>query len=114
MSPNKRQLPKHRVIEVERTGVYPNVWWEHHLACGHTEKRKRKAPAKQIACTTCGRAKGLVIFDESAAESAYEQKVQAQFAQRYGLAPDEVLVMTYEEWGVFKVASVTLSFYKDL
>lgn len=114
MSPSKRQFPKHRVIEVERIGVYPDVWWHHRLACGHTEKRKRKAPAKQIACTTCGRATNLVVVDEDAAESAYEQKIQAEFAQRFGLDLSDVLVTTYEEWGVFKVSTVTLSFYKDL
>ena len=90
------------------------MWWHHRLACGHTEKRKRKAPAKQIACTTCGRATGLVVVDESAAESAYEQKIQAEFAQRYGIPLSDIQVMTYEEWGVFKVATVTLSFYRDL
>lgn len=26
----------------------------HRLSCGHTESRKRVAPASQIGCTTCG------------------------------------------------------------
>lgn len=27
--------------------------WLHHLECGHTEERRRKAPAQEIGCVKC-------------------------------------------------------------
>lgn len=111
---NRRQQPKRKVSDIHRTGSYPEVWWEHWLECGHLELRKRKSNAKQIACVQCGRAAGLVVFDETAALSEYEQKMQTKFAYRFGVEIDDVSVEVYSDGGVLKVATVTVSLYEKI
>lgn len=50
---NKKSAPQREVLEIIKTGNYGTVVYSHRLSCGHTEKRKRKASAKYIACTLC-------------------------------------------------------------
>lgn len=50
----RRSAPRRRVIQIVRTGRYPDVHHLHRLACGHTEARKREAKTPDIGCTTCG------------------------------------------------------------
>lgn len=33
--------------------MYGQSRWHHELVCGHTEVRKRKAPAEEIGCLAC-------------------------------------------------------------
>ena len=50
---SKRTAPQRDVLGVSRTGDWGKVEYRHMLSCGHTEIRKRKSEAPQIACTLC-------------------------------------------------------------
>ena len=50
---SKRTAPQRDVLAINRTGSWGKVEYRHMLSCGHTEIRKRKSEAPQIACTLC-------------------------------------------------------------
>jgi hypothetical protein len=53
---SKKKAPKRDVVEVTKVGQWgqgDGIKYIHRLACGHTEIRKRIAPANQMACTWC-------------------------------------------------------------
>lgn len=50
---NKKAAPQKEVLEIRRVGTYGAVEYLHRMSCGHTERRKRKASARYIACTLC-------------------------------------------------------------
>jgi len=53
MTTERRQAPRRKVKSVEKTGSWGKFHYVHHLACGHTETRKRLAPSDEIACVQC-------------------------------------------------------------
>lgn len=53
---SKKKAPKREVLEVVKVGQWgqgEGIKYLHRLSCGHTEERKRIAPAEQMACTWC-------------------------------------------------------------
>lgn len=62
MTISRKQAPKRDVVSIAKKGEWGNVSYHHVLSCGHTEIRKRVAPAEQMACTWC------VVASEKAAE----------------------------------------------
>lgn len=51
---NRFRAPRREVQRLERTGnSYGTTWWNHHLDCGHIERRKRRSPAPTIGCLAC-------------------------------------------------------------
>jgi hypothetical protein len=50
---SKKAAPRREVVRIDRTGSWGRVEYEHHLVCGHVERRKRIAPTSEIACTGC-------------------------------------------------------------
>ena len=114
MPVSKRQQPKRRVNDITRVGSYPSVWWEHRLECGHIERRKRKSASERIACEKCGAAAGLAVFDEAAALSEYQMRVEAKFAHQFKVDPEFVTVQCYMDGGYPRVATVHMSLYRDI
>jgi hypothetical protein len=53
MSVNRKKAPRREVLEVERVGEWGEVTYRHRLSCGHTDVRKRPAPATHVACVMC-------------------------------------------------------------
>ena len=53
---NRKKAPQQDVVEIIRIGAWGRVTYQHKLACGHTESRKRPSSATRIACTWCVRA----------------------------------------------------------
>jgi hypothetical protein len=50
---NKKKAPQRLVKEINRVGNWGRVEYHHVLECGHTEIRKRTAPADKVACSSC-------------------------------------------------------------
>lgn len=50
---NRKKAPQQDVVEIQRIGSWGRVTYQHKLACGHIETRKRPSPAPKIACTWC-------------------------------------------------------------
>ena len=51
---NRFRAPRRQVLRWERTGnSYGTTWWNHHLECGHIERRKRHSPTAMIGCLAC-------------------------------------------------------------
>lgn len=50
---DRHRAPRRKVLSITNTAGYGQTWWFHRLDCGHVEKRKRKAPADTIGCSTC-------------------------------------------------------------
>lgn len=50
---DRHRAPRRRVMSVTNTTGYGQTWWFHRLDCGHVEKRKRRAPASSIGCSSC-------------------------------------------------------------
>ncbi len=111
---SKRQEPKKAVVSVEKVGVYPNVWWEHRLACGHLEKRKRRTAASKIACGQCGAAQGGVEPDDDATLMQYEGRVRAWLANEYHVEVEMVTVEAYMDGGYPKVGRVSVGLFRDV
>ena len=111
---SKRQQPKHKVVSVEKAGVYPNVWWEHRLSCGHLERRKRKAPASKIACGQCGAAQGGLQPNDEATLMQYEGKVRAWLANEFRVEQEMVSVEVYMDGGYPKAGRVSVSLFRDI
>lgn len=87
------QAPKREVLEIWRTGTYGQSTWHHRLECGHVAQKKRKSPAKSVACPACGGVepnKGYTIYDPEVARITMEQRVVAGLALRYGVQPEMI------------------------
>ncbi len=109
-----RRGRRHSIVRVERTGSYPNVWWEHYLSCGHLERRKRKAPGASMVCSQCGAAgEPVVVFDPAAAVLDYEARVAGAVADRLGVEVESVSVEAYLDGGVQKVGRVSVDFFSN-
>lgn len=50
---NRKKAPQREVVEISKSGQWGDVVYRHLLSCGHTEERKRVAPASKMACTWC-------------------------------------------------------------
>lgn len=50
---NRKAAPRQPIVRIDRTGPWGRVMYEHVLACGHTEIRKRAAKAPVMACSGC-------------------------------------------------------------
>ena len=50
---NRKKAPQQEVVEIRRVGSWGRVTYQHKLACGHVESRKRPSTAPKIACTWC-------------------------------------------------------------
>lgn len=107
---SKRQFPKRSVVSVEKTGVYPNVWWEHRLSCGHLERRKRKAPAVKVACSQCGAAEGSSAPDDEATLMQFEAQRRAGWADEFKVPLEQVSVDAYMDGGYPKVSRLVVNF----
>ncbi len=62
---SRKKAPKRDVLEVTKIGQWgqgDGIKYLHRLSCGHTESRKRIAPAGQMACTWC------VVAEEKGAD----------------------------------------------
>jgi hypothetical protein len=49
----RHQAPRREVIDIVRSGGYGTTRYHHRLACGHTEIRRRPAPATTLGCERC-------------------------------------------------------------
>lgn len=111
MAISRKAAPKQEVLEIERVGEWGKVTYRHRLVCGHTDVRKRPAPASHIACMMClyererptpalpqvvaplGDA-DFDVFDAYAGSEQNAARVQAGIATRFGVSNDAVDVVT--------------------
>lgn len=101
-------------MSVERVGKYPHVWWEHRLACGHLERRKRKAPASKVACGQCGAVRAGFETDDEATLMQYEGKVRAWLANEFRVELEMVAVEAYMDGGYPKAGRVSVGLFRDV
>jgi len=52
-SVNLKKAPRRAIVEIDRTGSWGQVQYEHRLDCGHIEVRKRASTADFLACSSC-------------------------------------------------------------
>jgi hypothetical protein len=50
---SRKAAPRRRIERIDRTGSWGRVEYEHHLDCGHVERRKRAASTSEMACIGC-------------------------------------------------------------
>lgn len=108
MAINRKQAPRREVLEIERVGEWGEVTYRHRLSCGHTDVRKRPAPAPAIACVVCqvekDRPKAArsmpvlpqVEFDDVdvlASAEADAARVRAGLAARFAVSNDAIDVV---------------------
>lgn len=119
---NKKSAPQREVLEVMKTGSYGNVVYTHRLSCGHAEKRKRKAPAKYIACTLCAVAikasKELGTLKTSAAPKPILYRQPPEFDEMgsdLGNTEINTARLTADLAAVFKISNemISIVFYDD-
>ncbi len=111
---SKRQEPKKAVVSITRVGHYPNAWWEHRLACGHLERRKRKSAASKIACGQCGAARSGVVSDDEATLMQYEARMRAWLANEFRVELEMVEVEAYMDGGYPKAGRVSVGLFRDI
>ena len=118
-----RNAPRREVVEITKFGQYGSVVWAHLLECGHTSKRKRKAPGGFIGCTKCVEATGFEELasalatpvedplDDGLSESEAEaHKVRALLAGRFNVPPEQVdVVVRSNQSGEMALDSATIS-----
>lgn len=111
MSVNRKKAPRREVLEIERVGEWGAVTYRHRLACGHTDVRKRPAPATHISCVLCQferdtprqapvvATQRMPLLDEDdfvdvlASSDADAARVKAGLAARFGVQADAVDVV---------------------
>jgi hypothetical protein len=49
----RNRAPRRQLLDVIKTTGYGTTRYHHLLDCGHTEIRRRHAPAPTVACMTC-------------------------------------------------------------
>lgn len=122
---NRKKAPQQEVVEIQRIGSWGRVTYQHKLACGHIEIRKRPSPAPKIACTWCVQAerkeeelKALAIrtpdtlepLDDdirpAGLETAEEEAVaiKAAIVRALGCAPEAVDVVLEDNDGTLEVS----------
>ncbi len=114
-----KAAPRRPILDVERHGDWGDVTYLHHLACGHTETRKRRSPADVLACSGCLTAAEFAAgvlpstppppprlpvdapyLDEDAALETEGARVRAALANRFGVEPDAVDVVLRADSGI--------------
>lgn len=51
----RHRAPRQEVTSIVRTDGYGTTRYLHRLVCGHTEVRRRPAPAPRLGCAQCAR-----------------------------------------------------------
>lgn len=69
---------------MSREGRHGSVVYRHFLACGHSEVRKRVAPAKKVGCTSCQSP------DFDATDVINMERLRLGVAARLKIEPDDV------------------------
>lgn len=104
-----KAAPRRDVRSIERQGDWGEVTYHHHLACGHTEVRKRRSLAPAIACSGCVTAAAfaagefltpppapeapLEFLDDLAALETEAARVRAALAKRLAVDVEAVDVV---------------------
>lgn len=111
---SRKQAPRREVLEVERRGDWGAVRYVHKLTCGHSEVRKRPAPASHVACLMCLQESKRpaprgddwqVEVDPFATAEAEAARIRATLAARVGV-PNEAVSVMMDSFG--RVAYVTV------
>ena len=61
MTTDHRKAPRRKVERIERVGAWGKVKYNHHLACGHVERRTRASQAPVIGCVWCLKATEMEV-----------------------------------------------------
>lgn len=105
---SRKQAPRREVIQIERRGDWGDVRYVHQLSCGHSDVRKRPAPAPHISCLAClhererpapegGQPLSLLEFDRNDRFAEIEADVsalRARVAARFQIPHDAINVHT--------------------
>lgn len=112
---SRKEAPRREVVDVERRGDWGAVRYAHKLVCGHTEIRKRPAPATHIACLMClqeqrrpapmGDDWRVIDADPFATAEAEAARIRATISARMGV-PNEAVSVMMDSFG--RVSYVTV------
>jgi hypothetical protein len=110
-----KAAPRRSITSIERHGDWGEVEYHHHLACGHTEIRKRRSSAPVLACSGCVTASEFAAgrmpsapparydephIDSDAALETEAGRIRAGLAKRFGVPAEAVDVALRADSGI--------------
>lgn len=118
MTTEHRQAPRRKIVQIQRSGAWGKVKYEHILDCGHSEIRSRASSAPKIACAWCLRSKHKEIEikslinpprindsqDEMFLQAETEiGRIRAQVAHEFRVNLEQVDVVASDVNGITKI-----------
>ena len=101
----RNRAPRRTVLHISRRiSARDGVLWVHELECGHSEERKRPAPARTIGCLECAAELSTSISiarllerpapwdDPSASADLEAARIRATLARRLGVPHEAINV----------------------
>lgn len=109
-----KAAPRRTITSIERHGDWGEVEYRHHLACGHTEVRKRRSSAPVLACSGCVTAAQFAAggppsppapydgphIDHDAGLETEAGRIRAGLAKRFGVPAEAVDVALRADSGI--------------